>query len=188
METILSIFVGVGLSAACGFRIFVPPLIMSIAALSGHLELASGFEWIGSYYALAAFGAATVIEILGYYVPWVDNVLDAIATPAAVVAGAIVTASVIGDISPFLRWSLALIAGGGTAGIVQLATVLVRGASSLTTGGLGNAVVATGELLGSIFTTLLVIALPIVAILALAVIYFVIARKFGMLIFRKRQP
>src|SRR6266704_2988656 len=113
METLLSICVGIGLSAACGFRIFVPLLLMSVASLTGHLTLAHGFEWVGSYPALVTFAVATSVEIAGYYVPWVDNVLDAIATPAAIVTGSLVTASLVTDLSPFLKWTLAIIAGGG---------------------------------------------------------------------------
>src|SRR6266404_3033095 len=105
METLLSICVGVGLSAACGFRVFVPLLVMSIAAASGHLTLAHGFEWIGSNPALVAFSVATVVEIAAYYIPWVDNLLDAIATPAAVIAGTLVTASMVTGTSPFLKWT-----------------------------------------------------------------------------------
>src|SRR5882724_7873827 len=138
METLLSICVGIGLSAACGFRVFVPLLVMSIAALSGHLTLADGFEWIGSYPALIAFSVATCLEIAGYYIPWVDHLLDTIATPAAIVAGTLITASMVTDMSPFLRWTLAAIAGGGAAGVVQGTTVLTRGASTLTTAGLAN--------------------------------------------------
>src|SRR6266699_2021582 len=135
METLLSICVGIGLSAACGFRVFVPLLVMSIAALSGHLTLAHGFEWIGSYPALIALSVATCLEIAGYYIPWVDNLLDTISSPAAIIAGTLITASVITDLSPFLKWTLAIIAGGGAAGIVQGTTVVARGASSVGTGG-----------------------------------------------------
>src|SRR5579859_1441024 len=117
MDTLLSVCIGIGLSAACGFRVFVPLLVMNIASLSGHLTLAHSFEWIGSYPALIAFSVATCVEIAGYYIPWVDHALDTIATPAAIVAGTLVTASVVSDMSPFLKWTLAAIAGGGAAGL-----------------------------------------------------------------------
>ena len=102
MDLLLSVLVGVGLSAACGFRVFVPLLITSIAALSGHVELAAGFAWIGTYPALIAFAVATCLEILCYYVPVVDNFMDTISTPAAVIAGIVVTASFVDGLSPFL--------------------------------------------------------------------------------------
>ena len=126
METVLAICLGLGLSAACGFRVFVPLLGISVAALAGHLELAAGFRWIGTWPALACFLTATVLEVSAYYVPWVDNLLDTIATPAAVVAGTMATASVVTDMSQLLRWSLAVIAGGGVAAMVQTGTVTLR--------------------------------------------------------------
>src|SRR5712671_6117407 len=104
METLLSCCLGVGLSAACGFRVFVPLLVMSVAAHSGHLTLAHGFEWIGSYPALVTFSVATAVEIAGYYIPWVDNLLDSLATPAAVIAGTLAMASLATDMSPLLKW------------------------------------------------------------------------------------
>ena len=163
MEWVFSVCLGIGLSAACGFRIFVPMLGLSIAAAAGRLELAEGFEWIGSVPALVVFSVATVLEIAAYYVPWIDNLLDSIATPAAVVAGTILTASVVTDMSPLMQWSVALIAGGGAAGVVQTGTVLVRGASLATTGGAGNFVVSTGEWVGALLTTILAILLPVLA-------------------------
>jgi hypothetical protein len=184
MEILLSVLVGVGLSAACGFRIFVPPLVMSIAALSGHLTLVPGFEWIGTYPALLAFAVATILEIAGYYIPWVDHLLDLIASPAAVVAGIMVMASTVTGMSPLLRWALAIIAGGGIAGTIQAITGLTRLASAATTAGLGNPIVATVEAGGSIALSVMAIATPIIATVALAVILVIVCwpgrfRNFG---------
>src|SRR5437899_2769748 len=107
-EEILSVLAGIGLSAACGFRVFLPLLILSIAAVSGHVELSHGLEWIGTWPALLTFATATILEIAAYYVPWLDHALDVIATPAAVVAGTLVTASLVVDMPPALKWSVAL--------------------------------------------------------------------------------
>jgi hypothetical protein len=163
MQELLGIFIGIGLSATCGFRVFVPLLGMSVAHHAGALSFAPGFDWIGSWPATIAFGVAMVIEIAAYYIPWLDNFMDTIATPAAVVAGTIATASMVGDVEPFLRWSLAIIAGGGIAALVQSSSVLVRGASTATTGGLANPLVSTGELGASLIGTLISIILPVVA-------------------------
>jgi uncharacterized protein DUF4126 len=161
MHLALAICLGIGLSAACGFRVFVPLLGISAAAISGNVSLAPGFDWLGSWPAFACFLTATVLEIAAYYVPWIDNLLDTIATPVAVVAGTVVTASVITDMPPFLQWTLAVIAGGGTAGVIQSSTVALRGTSTVTTGGLANFLVATAELVASVCTTLLAFLLPI---------------------------
>ena len=126
--------IGVGLSAASGFRIFVPFLIISIASLSGNLTLGESFGWIATIPALVAFSIATVLEISAYFIPWFDNVLDTIATPVAVIAGIILMASVITGMSPLLKWALAIIAGGGIAGSIQGLTGITRATSSATTG------------------------------------------------------
>ena len=160
----------------------MPLLLMSVASLTGHLTLAQGFEWVGSYPALVTFAAATSVEIAGYYVPWVDNVLDAIATPAAIVAGSLVTASLVTDLSPFLKWTLAIIAGGGVAGMVQGTTVAARGASSIGTGGLGNPLIATVELAASTITSIIALLAPVLAVGLLAIFLLVFSRK----LFRKK--
>jgi hypothetical protein len=170
MDVALSICLGIGLAAACGFRVFVPLLGLSIASLAGHLELSSGFDWVGTWPALACLATATVLEIGAYYIPWLDNLLDSIATPAAVVAGTMVTASVVTDMSPMMKWSLALIAGGGTAGLIQSATVALRGTSSMATAGAGNWVVATGEWIASVVGTILSILLPVLGLLLAVVL------------------
>ena len=160
-ELILSVIVGVGLSAACGFRVFIPPLVMCIAAKADHVSFGADFVWMETNVALVAFSIAAILEIGAYYIPWLDNALDTIAAPAAVVAGTMTTAAMLGDISPWMKWSLAAIAGGGAAGAVQVTTTVARGASSVLTGGLGNWVVSTGEGIGAVITAILAIVVPI---------------------------
>jgi hypothetical protein len=179
METLLGIPIGIGLSAACGFRVFVPLLVMNLASLTGHLHLGPGFEWIGSHYATVAFGTATLAEILAYYIPWLDHILDVITSPAAVIAGTIVTASMVIDMSPFLKWTLGIIAGGGVAAIVQGTTVALRTKSSALTAGMGNPLVATGELAGSLITALLAIIVPILCLILIALLCIFVTWKVG---------
>lgn len=181
METAFSIALGIGLSAAAGFRVFVPLLALSIAALSGYLELTPGFAWIGTVPALITFATATILEIIAYYVPWLDNALDTIATPAAVLAGVVASASLISELPPLVKWIVAIIGGGGMAGVIQGATSLVRLKSTALTAGLGNPVVATAELGGSVFTSLLALFLPFLAlvlVLLLVGVVFASARVF----------
>jgi hypothetical protein len=169
METALGIALGLALSAACGFRIFVPLLVLGAAHAAGQLTLASDFAWIGTLPALIAFGVATVVEIAAYYVPWLDNLLDTLAGPAAVIAGIVVTASVVTDIDPLWRWSLAVVAGGGLAGAVHGSTSLVRAASTGTTGGLANPLLATGELGSAVAISMVAVVLPILALAAVVI-------------------
>ena len=177
METLLSLCIGIGLAAACGFRVFVPLLVMSLMAQSGHLDLTANFEWIGTPYAGTAFGVATLLEILAYYIPYVDNLLDVMSTPLAMAAGTIVTLSVLTGLPPFWTWSLAIIAGGGVAGGTQTGTVALRGASTVATAGFGNPLVSTGELLGAVGTALLAIVLPVVAAVLVVVFLLVMSRR-----------
>ena len=178
MEILLSVLIGLGLSAACGFRVFVPLLIANLASRSGHLALADGFTWMASDPALYAFGAATLLEIAGYYIPWVDNLLDAAATPTAVIAGILLTASTFAGGDPFLRWTLAVLAGGGVAAVFQGMTAVTRQVSTWTTGGLGNPLVATAEAGGSAVLSVLAVVLPVLAVLLIATMLFFAGRRF----------
>jgi hypothetical protein len=187
METILAVITGIGLSAACGFRIFVPLLFLNLASMYGYISLTPGFEWIGGYYATIAFAIATVLEIIAYYVPWLDNVMDAIASPVSIIAGAILTASVITDIPPSLKWIVAIIAGGGIAGFLQGSTTALRAKSSLFTGGIGNVAIATLELAGSVITSLLAILLPIIGFILVVILVVYLLSRAGRIFFRKMK-
>ena len=169
LDLLLPAALGIGLAAACGLRIFVPLLALSVAAMSGWVELTPGMAWMGSVPALVVFAVATLLEIAAYYVPWVDNALDWLGAPVAVLAGTLVTASVLPDASPLVRWSLAAIAGGGAAGVVHGGLALVRKLSSFTTGGLANHVVATGEAGGSVALSAVAIAAPLLALICVVV-------------------
>ena len=181
-DTLVSIFLGAGLAAACGFRVFVPFLVLSIAARWGNLPLSSDFEWIATMPALVAFASATILEVTAYYVPWLDNALDTIATPAAVLAGVLVTAAVVTDLAPVLRWGVAIIAGAGMAGTVQSATVLARLKSSVLTGGVANPAVSTGETAGSVTASVLAVLVPVIAFVLIVIllsVLFLLARRLA---------
>jgi hypothetical protein len=174
LETALAVCIGIGLAAACGFRVFLPLLAVSAAAHLGYVELAAGFQWMAGTPAVIAFATATVLEILAYYVPWLDHLLDMIATPAAVLAGIVASASIPVDVPPFARWTVAVIAGGGVAAGVQGSTVLLRLKSAALTGGLGNPVVATLEWIGAAITSVLAIVVPVLCVLLVAAVLAVV--------------
>lgn len=178
MPILLSICVGIGLSAACGFRVFLPLFALGIAGKLGYVPLNDDFQWLASTPALVALGAATACEILAYFIPFVDHLLDTMASPMAVIAGVIATAAVLtNDTNPWLQWSLAIIAGGGVAAATQTSTVLLRGLSTLTTAGLGNPLFALGELVLSALVSILTILFPVmIAGLVLAVLLVVFLR------------
>lgn len=182
-----SVALGIGLAAATGLRLFLPMLVVSAAAYAGYLPLSENFAWLGTPAALILLGVAAVAEILAYYIPGVDNLLDTLATPAAFVAGTVVSAAVITDLPPMVKWAAAIIAGGGIAGITQSVTTLVRAKSTVMTGTLGNPVVATTELGGSLVVSLLALAAPLLTAAAIVVLLWLAIRWVRSLSY-KRQP
>jgi hypothetical protein len=170
-ETIVSFLLGIGLSAAVGFRVFVPMLLVSLASMAGWITLSPGFEWMGTPVAALVFAVATLIELLSFMVPWVSNALDSIATPAATIAGVIMMAAVLTDMHPIARWALAIIAGGGVALTVQGATVVTRAAAAGATGGAAGPIVGLVEAIGALMITVTTIVIPaIMGILILIVV------------------
>lgn len=182
MEIVLQILIGVGLAATSGFRVFVPLLVMGIANLSGYLNLATEFEWIGSLPAVIIFGIATVVEIAAYFIPYIDNLLDSISIPISAVAGIVVAASVITDVHPLLRWTLAVIAGGGIATITSLISNGAHGVSTVASVGAANPAVSGVESVMSVIAAIIAIAVPIlgfILIVILVIIAFRLLRRFN---------
>lgn len=186
-DLFLPVALGIGLAAASGLRVFVPLLILGLAAHGGYVPVGESFAWVATTPALIMLGIAATLEILAYYVPGLDNLLDTLATPAAVIAGIAVSAAVMTDLPPMLKWVLAIIAGGGAAAATQTATTLLRGGSTATTAGLGNPLIATGEIVGAIGLSLLAIAAPWLALLAV-VIFCIAAYRLSRRLLRRKTP
>ena len=160
----VSIALGIGLAAATGLRVFLPLLLASVAAYTGHLHLNDNFSWLASLPAVTMLAIAAVTEVLAYYIPAVDNLLDAITTPVAIIAGALIAAATITNLPPTVKWATAIIAGGGAAGITQGVTALLRAKSTVATAGLGNPVLSTLELGGALLVAALALAAPFLAL------------------------
>ena len=180
-DVLIGLCMGLGLAAASGFRVFLPPFLLSIAVRADAVEVDltnTSLEYFDSNVAVIVLGVATLAELSAYYVPWVDNLLDTIASPAAVVAGTGMTAIVLeGNTDPVIQWSLSIIAGGGVSAAVQSATVVTRGISTTLTAGIANPVVSTGENIASVILALLAMVLPILAALLVAVLVGMIVLK-----------
>ena len=185
-ETITAVALGIGLAASAGFRVFVPMLAAAIGAHLGVLPVHEGFEWLAGWPAIVCLGTATVLEIIAYYVPVVDNLLDTITTPMAIGAGTLLLTSVLPIDNNLLRWTTGLIVGGGMAATVQSGTVLTRLASTAKTAGIGNPVVATGEHAAAFGSSILSFVIPvIVAVLFLGGVV-TLAIVFGRKLFRRK--
>jgi hypothetical protein len=176
-EIIAAVALGIGLSASAGFRVFVPMFVASIAAHTGFLPVNEGFQWLASWPAMICFGTATFIEILAYYVPFIDNLLDGITTPLAIGAGTLLLTSVLPIDNNMLKWITGFIFGGGAAATIQSGSVLARLASTKLTAGTGNPVVATSEHVAAIGTSVFSLITPIlIATLLILLILFILVK------------
>ena len=178
METILSIFLGIGLSASVGFRVFLPLFALSLAAYFNVWELNESWLWIGSTTAVITLGIATVVEIGAYYIPIIDNALDTIAIPLATIAGTAVMVSTVADLSPVITWALAIIAGGGTAAAIKSSASATRLGSTVSTAGIGNPIVSTIETGTSIVMSIVSIFIPILAIILVIFIFYIVFKLY----------
>ncbi len=196
MDILIALCIGIGLSAATGFRIFIPPLLMSAAAVTGHYAPPEELAWMATQSALIAFAGATVVEVIAYYIPWVDNLLDVVEVPLAAIAGTILTAGMLSgtvmdsfpELSPLIVWTAAAMVGGGTAAATEGATVVTRLASTATTGGFANPALSTAENLSAVIMTWLAIALPFLALgLIVFLVWYTITRGIRLLTRRRSQ-
>lgn len=169
MQIVVSVLAGLALAAAAGFRAFVPLLAAGLGIHFGVVEPAAGLQWLGEPVVLVALAAATALEVAAYYVPGLDHALDVVAAPIAVAAGIVAAAAMITDLPDWARWLVAIAGGGSATFAVHGLTSLVRAKSGLTTAGLGNPVVATGELAGATGIALTAILAPLIAVVLLAV-------------------
>ena len=181
METLVALIVGLGLAAACGLRVFLPLLVLSLGARAGLIHPGDSFAWVASWPAIIALSTATIVEIAGYYIPWVDNALDTIATPAAAISGTLAvligTHGHVDSIHPMLSWAGALI-GGGVATTVQTGTVAARSASTVTTAGIANPILSTLENIGAAILSFLAVAIPIgLGLILLAIVGWYVSRR-----------
>ena len=182
-ESIVSIFLGIGLASSAGFRVFLPLFALSLAAHNGLWELNASWQWMGSLTAVITFGVATVAELLAYFIPWLDNLLDSLAIPLAGVAGTALMVSTVAGLDPVFTWTLAIIAGGGTATAIKGAAAGGRMASTLSTGGLANPVVATVETGTAAVMSLASIVAPLLAAVLVIVVLALVYR-----VYRKLRP
>jgi hypothetical protein len=187
-DTILSLFLGIGLSASVGFRVFLPLFALSLAAYFNIWELNASWLWIGSSTAVLTLGIATFVEIIAYYIPIVDNALDTIAIPLATIAGTAVMVSTVADLSPVITWALAIIAGGGTAAAIKSSASATRFGATVSTAGFGNPIVSTLETASAIVMSIISIFLPIVAIILVFFIFYIVFKLYKKLKPKKSKP
>lgn len=183
MDYAVGILLGLGLAVSCGFRVFVPLLIGNIASLTGYLHFGTGYEWMGSWPAFAVFVSATILEITAYYIPWLDNALDALSVPLSAVAGTLLSVSLISGMNPMIQWTLAIIVGGGSAAMIKTGASAARLKSSAFTAGFANWIIATAENVISFVFSSLTVLIPVV----MGIIAFVVIFCFAYIVFRRKR-
>jgi len=180
IETISAVALGIGLSASAGFRVFIPLLVAGLASHFGILSLGDSFQWMNSNPALICFGVASILEVLAYYIPFVDNLIDTIATPLSVGAGTLLMTSVFPAESEWMKWVMGFIVGGGAAAAIQSGSAITRLISSQFTAGTGNPVVSTTEGVAATGFSILSLVIPIfVAILIIVFIVIILRTLFN---------
>jgi hypothetical protein len=157
---------------------------VSLSSYMGWIPVGEHFQWLATLPCLIATGVAMAAEILAYYIPYIDHLLDTITVPLATIAGTILFASQFADLGAFPQWALAFIAGGGTAAAISTSFAGVRAASTTTTGGLGNSAVATTESTGAGLMSALALAAPVIAFI-IAILLIIAAFFAGRRIWRK---
>ncbi len=168
------ILIAISLSACAGLRAFLPPLALSLFAISGHITLAPNFQWLATPEVAVIFGIAAVLEIVADKFPGVDNMLDAAGLVIKPLAGALLTTSMSTGMEPVLAVALGIIVGGGIAGTVHLGKAKVRLLSTGFTGGLANPVVSFVEDGVVVAGTVLGVFLPwLVAAVVIVLIVFI---------------
>ncbi|WP_454059792.1 DUF4126 domain-containing protein [Elizabethkingia ursingii] len=184
LQYILGAFIGIGLAAASGFRVFMPLFAVSLASYLGWIPMNESWQWLAGLPTLIATGIAMIVEILAYYIPFIDHLLDTINIPLATIAGTLLFASQFTHLGAFPQWSLALIAGGGTASVISSGFAGLRATSTATTGGTGNFMVASTETFGGSLMSILALAAPIIAFI-ITILLIVLSIRYGKKIWRK---
>ncbi|MFO8153507.1 DUF4126 domain-containing protein [Thioalkalivibrio sp.] len=187
LGTVSALMAGISLSAAAGLRVFLPVLALGLASRLGLLELGEEFAWLSSNPVLVVVGIAALLEAGAYYIPVVDNLLDTLATPAAIGGGTVIVTSLLPEMHGLLQWGTGALLGGGAAGIVQGTTVLARGVSTTSTGGLANPLIATSETGGSLLAIAFALLTPLVfGVLVILALVWLLIRLARLLRNRRR--
>ena len=131
--------------------------------------------------ALLTFWSACLVELLGDKIPVVDHALDAAGTVLRPAAGALALAAVTTRLGPLWTTVLAIVVGGGAAGLVHLGKAHARLGSSLLSFGLANPLLSVGEDVVSFGLATLAVFVPVLALALLVLILFGAWRLVGRL-------
>ncbi len=161
-----SILGAFGLSGAAGLNAWIPLFVTALLDRTDVITLAAPYDKLSTTAGLIVLGVLMIADLVGDKVPAVDHALHAAGTVIAPLAGAALFSGSAGQ-GADLPTIVSVILGGGTAGALHLTRSAVRPVSTVTTGGVGNPVLSLLEDVAAIVLTVLALALPILAALAL---------------------
>jgi hypothetical protein len=179
-EALPAIALAIALAACAGLRAWLPLLLTGALSRWGLLELGESFRFLGSNRALAIFAIATVLELVGDKIPVVDHSLDMLGTVLRPAAGALLAASILGHVSdPLTAVVLGTALGAPAALVPHAAKSVLRAASTTLTAGLANPILSVMEDAATLMLFALAVLVPLVVIGMLAIMLYLVARRFS---------
>lgn len=168
---------GVGLSAAAGLNAYIPFLVVALLArYSDVITLPQSLAWIESGWAIGIGSVLLLTEVVLDKIPAVDTVNDAVQTFIRPSMGGLMfaasSAAEKADQSTWLAdnpW-VGVVLGVVTSGIIHAGKATARPAIDAGTLGLGTPVVSTAEDTASVGLSLVAIFVPILVVVAIAIL------------------
>lgn len=177
---ISSFLTSVGLGAGAGINAYATLLVFGLLA---RWQPAMFHDDLAHFFArtpvLIVIGVLYAIEFVADKIPAVDHLWDVIHTFIRPAAGAVVAWAAVSNDIPRGAVIVASIVAGSVALGAHATKATLRGASTLTTGGLGNPVLSLIEDVFAFATAAIAVVLPwlVVLVIALVVMFFITAYR-----------
>jgi hypothetical protein len=173
---ISSLLTSVGLGIGAGVNAYATLLVFGLLARwqpsMFHDELAVFFA---STPVLIVVGVLYLIEFVADKIPTVDHIWDVVHTFIRPVAGALVAWAAVSNQIPRGAVIVATIIAGGAALGAHATKATVRGASTVTTAGIGNPILSVIEDVFAFVSAIVALLLPwlVIVVLAFVTIFFI---------------
>jgi uncharacterized membrane protein len=163
------------LTTTAGVRALLALAAVAVAAHVGWMHPPGGFEWLGSTAAMWILIGFAAVEIFADKIPFVDHVVHLVQIAGKPAAGAILVGGSVHPQSHEMLIGLMVVGALNALGI-HVAVASLRGASTVTTGGIANPAVSLVEDTGAAVALLIAFLAPFAA--ALLAIVFTIGLVF----------
>jgi uncharacterized membrane protein len=174
---VIALLTGTGLSAAAGLNAYIPFLIVAlISRFTDLITLPQSYAWIESWWAIGIGAVLLFAEVVLDKIPAVDTVNDTIQTFIRPTMGGLIFAATQSaeslDNSAWMQenpW-VGIILGVVVSGLVHTGKMAARPALNTGSVGMAAPVVSTAEDGASIGLSLIAIFLPLLVIIAVALL------------------